>query len=416
VTAPQADSKRESSSGDSLAHIRHELRTPMNHILGYCEMLLEQAEELGADSFTADLQRIHAAGKQLLALLNELLEPLAGDEEMIKTAPAAFWANVRHELRTPINHVIGYGEMLQEETQEAGHAEFTPDLGRILSAARHLLVLITEVFDPEKIAKGAIELRAETLDRPLPLHSVTPPTERPARVPVRAGGTLLVVDDNDINRDMLSRRLRRQGYTVDVAENGRRALEMIAVRDFDLVLLDIMMPDLDGYQVLAHLKGDARTRDIPVIMISALDEIESVVRCIEMGAEDYLPKPFDPVLLRARIGASLEKKRLRDQEVEYLHEVGRVTAAAAAVEENTFRPEELDGVAQRADALGQLARVFQRMAHEVYEREQRLKQEVHQLRIEINEVRKAREVAEITETEYFQELRKRAQALRNRAE
>src|SRR5687767_1628561 len=126
-------------------------------------------------------------------------------------------------------------------------------------------------------------------------------------------GRLLVVDDNEMNRDMLSRRLERQGHAVTMAENGRQALERIRAEPFDLVLLDIMMPELNGYEVLEQLKNDGDLRHIPVIMISAVDELDSVVRCIELGAEDYLSKPFSPVLLKARIGACLEKKQLRDQ-------------------------------------------------------------------------------------------------------
>jgi DNA-binding response OmpR family regulator len=188
-------------------------------------------------------------------------------------------------------------------------------------------------------------------------------------------GHLLVVDDNRMNRIKLARSLEQQGHTVALAENGQQALEMLRVQSFDLVLLDIMMPEMDGYQVLKHMKGDSALRDIPVIVISALDEMESVVRCIEMGAEDYLPKPFDPVLLKARIGACLEKKRLRDQELEYLQQVVRLTDAAAAVEAKRFDPDSLADVARRTDELGQLARVFQRMAREVDAREQYLKQE-----------------------------------------
>jgi DNA-binding response OmpR family regulator len=165
--------------------------------------------------------------------------------------------------------------------------------------------------------------------------------------------------------------------------------------------------------VLQRLKSDAAWRDIPVIMISALDEMDSVVRCIEMGAEEYLPKPFNPVLLEARINASLEKKRLRDQEVEYLRNVALVTDAAAAVEAETFELDDLADVAARPDALGRLARVFQRMAREVYAREQRLKQQVRELRIELNEARQARQVAEITETDYFRQLQAEAQNLRD---
>ena len=125
---------------------------------------------------------------------------------------------------------------------------------------------------------------------------------------------LLVVDDIDDNRFALSRRLARQGYlNVTTAVDGRQALELLNSKSFDLVLLDIMMPTVNGYEVLAQMKASSSLRHIPVIMISAVDEIESVIRCIELGAEDYLPKPFNPTLLRARVGACLERKRLHDQ-------------------------------------------------------------------------------------------------------
>jgi adenylate cyclase len=134
-------------------------------------------------------------------------------------------------------------------------------------------------------------------------------------------GVVLVVDDNEVNRDLLSRRLQRHGHQIEVAYDGRQALEKMRQQAFDLVLLDIMMPEMNGYEVLEYLKADAALRHIPVIMISALDDIESVVRCIELGAEDYLFKPFNPTLLKARIGACLEKKRLRDQEQAYLKQL-----------------------------------------------------------------------------------------------
>jgi sigma-B regulation protein RsbU (phosphoserine phosphatase) len=117
-----------------------------------------------------------------------------------------------------------------------------------------------------------------------------------------------------MNRDLLSRRLKQLGHEVEIAVNGREALEKIAAAEFDLVLLDIMMPEVDGYKVLETLRENGTLERLPVIMISAVTEIDSVVRCVEMGATDYLPKPFNPVLLKARVGATLEKKRLRDKE------------------------------------------------------------------------------------------------------
>lgn len=133
--------------------------------------------------------------------------------------------------------------------------------------------------------------------------------------------TVLVVDDIEANRDLLARRLKRQGHTVEVSADGHQALEQMRAQPFDLVLLDIMMPKMNGYQLLEILKTDPALRHIPVIMISAVDDLDSVVKCIELGAEDYLTKPFNPVLLKARIGACLEKKRLRDQEVAYLKQL-----------------------------------------------------------------------------------------------
>lgn len=134
-------------------------------------------------------------------------------------------------------------------------------------------------------------------------------------------GTVLVVDDDRINRMLLQRNLEADGHTVLSAQNGREALERLAGDLPDVILLDILMPELDGFAVLDEVKADSRLRDIPVIMISALDEMDSVVRCIEAGAEDYLPKPFDPTLLRARINAGLTKRRLGQVERERVRDV-----------------------------------------------------------------------------------------------
>ena len=243
------------------------------------------------------------------------------------------------------------------------------------------------------------------------MHGEATTTKRSPSTPV---SSLLVVDDNSMNRIMLSRYINKLGYGSILAENGRQALDKLQGEPFDLVLLDVEMPEMDGYQVLEQLKADPRLHDIPVIMISAVEELESVAKCIELGAQDYLPKPFNPVLLRARLTACLERKQLRDQEVDYLQQVGRVTAAAAAIKANTFQPESLDEVARRSDELGQLALVFQEMARQVYAREQQLQRQVQQLRIEIDQERRAREVADITESEYFQRLLGKADELRKR--
>lgn len=151
------------------------------------------------------------------------------------------------------------------------------------------------------------------------MHNVQHEASKSAGMVSRA--TILVVDDNDMNRDMLMRRLTKQNYRVILAVDGKRALEELRSEEIDLVLLDIMMPVMDGYEVLERIKADESLTHIPVIMITAVDDLESTIKCIELGAEDYLPKPFNPVLLRARIGASLEKKRLSDIEHKYREHV-----------------------------------------------------------------------------------------------
>ena len=133
---------------------------------------------------------------------------------------------------------------------------------------------------------------------------------------------LLVVDDEPFNRNLIRRQLEKEGYAdVEEAENGRQAIEMLENEAFDLVLLDIEMPEIDGFGVLERMNSDMRLRHVPVIIISASEGLESIVRCIELGAEDHLPKPFNATLLKARLGASLEKKRLRDMEASYLDQI-----------------------------------------------------------------------------------------------
>ncbi len=153
-------------------------------------------------------------------------------------------------------------------------------------------------------------------------------------------GHILVVDDTTVNREMLVRRLTRRGHTVEEAGNGREALDRMASQPFDVVLLDIMMPEMNGYEVLEHIRGDEALRHMPVILISALDDTQSVIRGIEMGADDHLPKPFNPQILHARVEACLAKKRLRDREKLYARALAREIDIARDIQAG-FLPETL---------------------------------------------------------------------------
>ncbi|MGE5262459.1 MAG: response regulator [Acidobacteriota bacterium] len=303
-----------------LANLRHELRTPINAIIGYSEMLMEDAAEHHDDRLGADLEKIHTGGTQLLDRVNEILDPVKIQSSELGTDMQAFGANLRYELRTPLSAVMGYTGILLEDLQGSGNQEMVADLQKIQAASERFLAFMNDIVNlsmatAEHIPPTPENAAAAAMVQDV-VRSIQPLTRADEALMPPEHGAILVVDDDEINRDVLSRRLERQGHTVATAANGRQALEMVLEGRYDLILLDLMMPEMNGYQVLKHLKADPALRELPVIMISALDEIDSVVRCIELGAEDYLPKPFNPVLLQARIGASLEKKRLRDRQRE----------------------------------------------------------------------------------------------------
>jgi CheY-like chemotaxis protein len=198
---------------------------------------------------------------------------------------------------------------------------------------------------------------------------------------------ILVVDDEPFNVDFLAQELDDLGYDVVTASNGLEALEQAHAQRPDLVLLDIMMPVLDGFAVLERLKADDATRDLPVVVISAVNDLASIVRGIGGGADDWLPKPFEPVLLEARMRSGLERKLRRDREIDYLRRVEKLTSAADSVRAGAYDEAIVAGVADREDPLGNLARVFRDMAKEVVAREQRLRRQLRQLALDVEEQR-----------------------------
>ncbi len=304
----------------ALSKIRHDLKTPLNHIIGYGEMLLEDAGAAGRGDAETALRRLLDSAQACLEVQRRLLT----------REPQELHAEHFQELKEDQTARSVYmAEILAELRAEPASKEWTGDLDKLSSAVTTLETLAGEVSaewtrspEPPAPKPQPIEIQLKAIPAPEPPRQILwrPESEsslgRDAEtVRSKTTGRILVVDDNPDNRDMLSRRLDREGYTVDTAENGLLALEKLEVEAFDLVLLDIMMPELDGFAVLQRIRANPLCKEVAVIMISALDEIKSVVRCIEMGAEDYLQKPFDPVLLRARIGAILDRKRLRDEEL-----------------------------------------------------------------------------------------------------
>lgn len=205
-------------------------------------------------------------------------------------------------------------------------------------------------------------------------------------VPSVRGGTILAIDTNPEDCDLLARELKQQGYVVATATNASQALRLLKAIPFDAIAIDVLMPGTDGLGLLPQLKQDAKLKHIPTIAISTLEMSDIAIKCIELGAEDYLHKPCDPILLQTRISNCLEKKRLRDRELRDLQQVERLISAATAVETNSFNPDSLDDLSQHSHQLGRLARVFQQMAREIDYRERSLQQQIELLQASSNHV------------------------------
>ena len=279
--------------------LRHELRTPLNAVIGYSEILIEEGAEEDFAGETIDaLRSIHSQANALLGLVNDVFDPRgAGPSGGVSLAERV------RRLREPAAAMEAECDALFAATPPDSPA--LQDLARIAGAARTLRQL-------SERAPGA----------PVP-HGHEAPAAAGHRVPTHATGaltlqqpaTVLVVDDVEANRELLARRLEALGHTVLSAADGQSALDTLARGGVDLLILDVMMPGMSGLEVLGRIKSDPALRAVRVIMASAMDELDGVVQCLELGADDYLPKPFNPVLLRARVGACLERQRLREKEV-----------------------------------------------------------------------------------------------------
>ncbi|UDL95381.1 response regulator [Lichenihabitans sp. PAMC28606] len=317
--APKSDTLETDQMARALASfVRAEFEAPVHVVAGFVDLLIEDAHRDGMDHYLSDLAKIKVASDRLDQMVVGLLDgvheglPLAGREI------EAMSSKLRHDLRTPITAILGYGELLSEEARDNGDDAFCGTIDGMVDASRRLLGQIDGMMhllrgqgltpttveetpaEPPKLQQAVEAIRAVLFDQ----HVLQPKTV----------GRILVVDDNVSNLDLLSRRLTRDGHSVELCDSGEGALAKLKSEPFDLVLLDLIMPGMNGIDVLRQLRSDSATRQLPVVMISAMDEVDGAVRCIEAGADDFLSKPLNPVLLQARINAALERKLLRERE------------------------------------------------------------------------------------------------------
>ncbi|MFM7676431.1 MAG: response regulator [Synechococcus sp.] len=311
------------------AYLRHELCTPINAITGYAEMVQEDLHDLGSP-LAEECGRLREAGHQLLSLVHHGL--LSEEAETAAMPLQERMARLPGLMAVPLEAVCA--EVTQLLAASEGLAVAT-DLAKVQQAAQtldhlvhHLDLLAAGFFAAPSSPPAAAAAAAASA---IPSPSLVPPEreglpQSPPCPEEAIAAHILVVDDTPSNLEVLERQLLRKGHRVTTCLSAEAALEQLRQQAFDLILLDLLMPGMNGDEFLRYLKSDPELRFIPVIMISALEDYGQMVKCIEIGAEDFLPKPFESTLLKARIGSSLERKRARDKEAVYTRQVEALSA------------------------------------------------------------------------------------------
>jgi len=286
-----------------LGKARHNLKNPVNAILGYSEMLIEDCEEENLDDPITDLKKLYQAGKDILNAIDTNFDEKALNDSG-KTI-AKIGKETEFAIRMPLNTIIGYSELLLEDNKDIPFEHFHSDINKITESGKMLEKELSSIieFDSEDVKgirkqnlnQGNLSMVKDVLDS---INPIDPNDKKPKEL-----GNILVVDDNKNNTDLLDKRLSKKGHNVITANNGKEALLRLTTDSdgVDVILLDIVMPEMNGYELLKFIKNDKRFFEIPVIMISSMDDTDSIYRCIEIGADDYITKPFEKSILDARI-------------------------------------------------------------------------------------------------------------------
>ena len=302
------------------SRLRQELGMPINVIIGYSEIIIEEIEEIGHDfEYLDELEQIRECGVELLASINTFLNPKTLQNSLLDSQTIAHHHHkLKIALEQPTQSVIDNCQQLIYLIEDDFIIDFIIELEKIYSAANKLLQEIQELIEIPSSATNISQKIVST--KP---DAITDDDLLNLKASVESFTyTILIADDSVTNRKFLARQVEAQNYQVSTAANGKQAIQMIQTGSYDLILLDIVMPEVDGYEVLKWIR-DSPWQHIPTIMISAVDQIDSLVKCIEMGATDYLAKPFNSTLLKAKLGACLEQKRLRDQESLYIRQLAK---------------------------------------------------------------------------------------------
>ena len=306
-----------------LGKFRHNLKNPVNAILGYSEMLIEDCEDENLEILIDDLEKLYGAGKEILAAIeNNFSDQLLSLENK---NISEIGKQTELDIRTPLNTIIGYSELIMEDNPNVAIETFHSDIQKIIDSGRLLEKELSSIIafdlnsldisENNHLANENVNLLEDVL------KSIQPLDENDKKSKI--SGKILAVDDNINNTSLLKKRMEKKGHEVITANDGKEALvELLkSNNDIDVVLLDIIMPKMNGFEVLKYIRNDKRLFDLPVIMISSMDDTDSIFRCIEFGADDYVKKPFDNAILEARINTSIERRQLREKEKKLLIEL-----------------------------------------------------------------------------------------------
>lgn len=304
------------------ASLRSEFSTPLDVIVGYAEILLDELGFYRLEIYEADIKKILQSGQLLKDRIDEVLSfgSLAGKTKTFDLK--SFSSDLQFTLLTPLNSIIGYCELILDEEASILQKQFIQDIKQILASAKLFIVYINQI---DKLAQAhwqGTDLLGQFKKSNIIIHDVLasiPPLDKKIGYrPKPFKGSVLVVEDNDMARNLLIRRLKHYGFDATPCGDASRVFDTIGDGHFDLILLSIITSGVSGFEVLKKIMGHNLYYYLPVIVMSPLKEIDAVVRCLEMGADDYLLKPFNPVIFKARVEASIEKKILRDKEKLYL--------------------------------------------------------------------------------------------------
>ena len=348
VETEKSEDQFTSDLRQALAVWRHDLRTPVTGLLGYAQLIFEDVSPLPEGvPWTEPLSAIAGGARHLLVVINELLQ-VAGPEE--ENHLSFYRRSLEQGMAPTLGEIQAHIATLRIILETSPFEHVRPDLDHL----QHALTQVRDLISGGPDRPQGVELTAE-LARMAP---ITPED-------VEQGRLVLVVDDQEGNRDILSRRLLRMGHRVMTASDGTRAMEALHRWPVDLVLLDLLMPGMSGWQVLELMRADPKLKSVPVIVATTFDDPASIAGCLALGADDLLAKPVDPLLLQMRVRICLENIDLRRKVEETAASFSRIAAGVSALEQGDIEPPDLTELATRRDEVGSTARSLLSLARYV---------------------------------------------------